>query len=294
MERIIQNTVEARSFHLVNGAFAHAWHRAATGLGKDATAHIFEAGTIPDTQNMQVPKGTELICITQNETSNGTSIPLKKIYELKKRYPRIPIVLDVVSSAPYPKIDFKKIDGIFFSVQKGFGIPAGLGVLAVCDTLVQKSIELRKKQKRIESYHDFESLLKKEAVFQTPETPNVLDIYLLSKVTTLMLEKGISVIRKETKQKEKILSSFFSKSTLGELSIKNKEARSQTVIVVNIHENKASHLIDALRKKGLVVGSGYKECKETQIRIANFPQHTVGDMYKLINALKIFEKKIGD
>jgi len=271
MERIIDNIVERTSFHFVNGSFAEAFVDAAEAKGKKAIRHSFLPGERIPMDTVIIPNNIELICITQNETSNGSSVPLKDIYELKKRYPKVPIALDIVSSAPYPKVDFKKIGCAFFSVQKGFGLPSGLGVLIVSDELVGKS------QKK--GYHDFPSLLSKSLKFQTPETPNVLDIFLLGKVIEDMNKKGIQKIRNETEEKAQLL------ETLGTVFIKNLSVRSKTVVVLETQE-KTKAIKEKLKKAGIIVGSGYGNYKDSQIRIANFPQHTLVDVKRLVREFK--------
>lgn len=271
MERIIDNVVKRTSFHFVNGSFAEAFVSAAQAKRKKVIVYNFLPGERIPTGTIPIPSDVELICITQNETSNGSCVPLDDIYLLKKRYPAIPIALDIVSSAPYPIIDFQKIDCAFFSVQKGFGLPAGLGVLIVSDTLVKKSEK--------KGYHDFPSLLSKSMKFQTPETPNVLDIYLLGKVVKDMNKKGIAIIRKEIEDK----ASYIEKS--GNLFNKNDRTRSKTVLIINTF-GKTKEIKAQLQKRGFIVGSGYGKYKDSHIRIANFPQHTKEQVRKLAFELK--------
>lgn len=285
MERIIANCVNKHSHHFVNGSFAKAFLNAAIAQGKTTTTHTFSPGEYIDMNTISIPHAAELICLTQNETSNGSCIPMKDIYTLKKRYPRIPLAVDIVSSAPYPAVDFKAIDIAFFSVQKGFGLPSGLGILIVNDALVRRS------QKA--GFHDFSSLAKKEALFQTPETPNVLYIFLLGKVVQDMLKKGIATIRKETNEKARLVEEYFeTHSDFGKLFIADRAVRSQTVLVIELGATVGA-FVESLAAKGFVVGKGYGEYKKSQIRIANFPQHSVGDFKRLVKAIALFFKQVG-
>lgn len=278
MERIIANCVNTQSFHFINGSFAEAFFNASEAQGKTANVLRFLPGERIDMDSVGIPEKTELICITQNETSNGSCIPMKDIYALKKRYPKIPIALDIVSSVPYPSIDFKKIDIAFFSVQKGFGLPSGLGILIVNDVLVQKSKQM--------GYHDFPSLAQKELLFQTPETPNVLAIYLLGRVVENMLSQGIAPMRHSIESKARLIEEVvLAHPDLGSFFIKDKEVRSQTVLAIEVG-NKVDVIIEKLRLKGFVVGRGYGIYKKTQIRIANFPQHSLNDFQSLRKELE--------
>ncbi|MBI4973634.1 alanine--glyoxylate aminotransferase family protein [Candidatus Roizmanbacteria bacterium] len=274
MERIIENMVINKSFHVIDGAFSQKWYDMTLSLGKKSLSTTLELSK--PVNSLTIPKHTELICITHNETSTGIMIPLSEIYRVKKRNPSIPIALDVVSSAPYAAIDFKYIDIAFFSVQKGLGLPAGLSILIVNKRLTQKSVG---------SYHAFKELFKKSVDNQTPETPNVLDIYLVAQVTKDMLKKRIQAIRLETEEKADMLYNFFETCNIGRPFITDKKYRSSTTIVIDVN-NKSEQIAGLLKKKRMIVGRGYGEYKNTHIRIANFPQHSMKMMKDLISAFR--------
>lgn len=285
MERIIQNTVGKTSFHFVNGAFGKRFYKTALELGKDAEKEEAPYGSGFQLNSIKIPQKSELICITQNDTSTGVSLPMTDIHNLKDKYPDTLIAIDVVSSIPYVEIDFTKIDIAFFSVQKGFGLPAGLCVLIVNEKAIDKARELQDKQISIGSYHNFLSLLEMEVKLQTPETPNVLNIYLLGKVCEDMNKKGIERIRKEMKKKADMIYDFFDKHETYKPFINDKIFRSDTTIVINLKDH-AKEVLYKLSKKGYVAGSGYGKNKNNHIRIANFPAHKITDVKKL---LKYFE-----
>jgi phosphoserine aminotransferase len=110
-------------------------------------------------------------------------------------------------------------------------------------------------------------------------------MYVLEKVIGGMLAIGIDKIRKEMEQKAKLLYDFLDSSELFTAFIQDKSLRSQTVIVADIQKTKKD-VKKVLAEKELVVGSGYGENKETQIRIANFPTHSIKDIKGLIKQLQ--------
>lgn len=282
MERVIENCVEKQSFHFVNGAFAKRFYQTAKELNKSPKMHEVPIGESFDMQKTPIPKSAELLCFTQNETSSGVAIPMEQIYALKRKNPKKLIALDVVSSAPYVTIDFKRIDVTFFSVQKGFGLPAGLGILIVSPKALAKARSLSEKLVSIGSYHSFLSLEATGVKEQTPETPNVLGLYLLGEVIADMLSVGIEKIRKETEKKATLLYDFFDKQKIYKPFVKDRRFRSQTVIVVQIPDGSKS-IIEKLKKERIIIGSGYGEQKDTQIRISNFPANKLSDMKKLLS-----------
>lgn len=283
-ERIIQNTVEKHSTHFVNGSFSSKFHEFSAELGNTALKLEVPFGSGFNVNDYQIPSESELICVTHNETSSGVMMPVSDINILKAKNPNAIIAVDSVSSIPYPQYDFSKIDTVFFSVQKGLGLPAGLGVWIVNDRCIDKANELKAKGKNIGTYHSLPSLLSNGLKFETPSTPNVFGIYLLAKVSGDMVKKGVDVIRKETELKASKLYDFAEKSPLLDIFVKNPAHRSQTVVVANTTGN-AADLISKMKESDLVIGSGYGSFKDKQVRIANFPATSVEQVELLIDKL---------
>lgn len=287
MERIIQNTVETHSFHLVSGAFSKRFFTIASQLGKKAEINEVPDGRGVDVKSIKIPREAECICVTQNETSTGVSIPVSDISFLKQKNSSSLVALDVVSSAPNVEVDFESADLTFFSVQKLFGLPAGLGVLVVSPRAFEKSKNLFEKGVGIGSYHNFLIMEEYARKYQTPETPNVLGIYLLGKICGDFLEKGINNIRRETEEKARILYKYFETCEKYKPSVSEKKFRSLTTIVIDTQGETAA-ILPHLEKNGFIVSRGYGAFKEDQIRIANFPSQSLKDVKGL---LSVFGKK---
>jgi phosphoserine aminotransferase len=290
-ERILQSCVQEESFHLVNGSFSKRFYEFAAELGKKAGKLEVSFGKGFDVGQVEVSAGAELVCLTHNETSSGVTMPVEDIHAIKRKYPDKLFAVDMVSSAPYPDIDFTLIDSAFFSVQKGFGMPAGLGVWVVNDKCLQKSEALRQKGLPVGTYHSLPSLWSKFKTFETPATPNVLGIYLLGKIAEDMNTKGLRTIRQETEQKASMLYKFLEQSTGTSAFVQNAAHQSQTVVVADVAKG-STELIQQLSSTGNVVGSGYGGYKEKQIRIANFPAVSVEQTQNLINEMQRLDRGI--
>lgn len=284
-ERIIQNCVEHTSFHCVNGSFSKRFYEFAGELGLNGIKEeaAFGKGFYPD--KITLPSDAEIICLTHNETSSGVSMPVSDINKFRTKKEDALVFVDSVSSLPYPAFDYSRIDSTYFSVQKCFGMPAGLGVWILNDRCIAKAEALLKKGKSIGSYHSIPSLLSKSKVDQTPETSNVFYLYLLGKIVEDMNNKGIENIRKETDTKAKLIYDYIAQSIVLTPSVEDAAHRSQTTIVANssISSTEINKLLEPF---DLAVGSGYGNYKEQQIRIANFPAHGLEATEKLIEKLK--------
>ncbi|MBX2842771.1 MAG: aminotransferase class V-fold PLP-dependent enzyme [Flammeovirgaceae bacterium] len=285
-ERLIQNCIADSSYHFVNGSFSQKFYDFSKMMGKNA--HVMEValGQGFDINNIEIPNEVEVIGITQNETSSGVAFPVEDIYQLRNQYPDKIIAIDAVSSVPYLNIDFQKIDSLYFSVQKGMGLPAGLGVWVFNEKLVEKVNELKAQKIPIGTYHTIPGLLKMAAKNQTPATPNVLGIYLLGKVCEDMNRRGIQVIRQETNYKAALLYNLFESNNLFEPFVKEKKHRSKTVAVGNLIGQSASEFLQKLGKYKMEVGKGYGGKKESQIRIANFPTHSKESIEMLVDLIE--------
>ena len=158
----------------------------------------------------------------------------------------------------------------------------------VNDRCIKKSEKVKEALGTIGSHHTISELLGKAKSFQTPCTPNVLGIYTLGRVAEAMNTKTIEVIRKETDIKAKLLKDYIGQCSFLDYGVAEPKHRSQTVIVANT-TIPASELNTKLAQYNLEIGAGYGKNKITQIRIANFPAHSIEIIEKLIAAFKDIE-----
>ncbi len=281
-DRQIENLVNQHTFHIVNGAFSSKSYAAAKAMKKTAVEHIAEHGQVADFSTLNIPEEAELICLAHNETSMGVATPLEDIYSLKQNYPDKLISLDVVSSLPVVDLDFNQVDSVYCSVQKAFGLPAGLGIWFFNEACLEKAAKVKEQGNHHSSYHAIQSLSKYHLNNQTPSTPNVLSIYLLGEVVKDMLTKGMDMIRRESKQKAALMYYMFDSNKIFTPFVKDTKVRSETVAVAEVDNPK--ELIDRLAAKGLVIGGGYGAYKTKHIRIANFPTHSKEQMELLVDS----------
>ena len=282
-ERIIQNLVEEQSFHMVNGSFSKRFYEIANLLNKKPKKLEVDFGKGFDDPSI-VPAGTELIGVTHNETSSGVSLPLDFIYALREKNPNALLAVDAVSSLPYPDFDYTKLDTVFFSVQKGFGLPAGLGVWMINEKCIAKAEQLLSKGISIGSYHSIPSLHSHAIKNQNPETPNVLFIYLLGKVVQDFIRRGIQTIRRETEYKSTLLYTALEKHTSVKAFVQDKKFQSKTVVVADCGDQ-TENITALLKSKGLHPGDGYGAFKKSQLRFANFPTHSKEQYELLVDVL---------
>lgn len=283
-ERQLQNLVIKDSHHFCYGAFSQRFYDFAQKLNYSPTQSKSEFGSIPPLNFNEIPEQTELISFALNETSTGVSFPIERLAEIKSQRPGALISVDGVSAFPVIDIDLSQVDSAYFSVQKCFGLPAGLGVWIVSPKAIEKANKKLASGHSIGAYQTIPNLIKNADKYQTTYTANVLDIFLLSKVTGDMLEKGIDVIRRESNYKATLLQHTVEKHPRLSHFVQDKSIRSKTVVVANTEQD-SHQIIDELDQKGFVLGNGYGKYKGKQIRIASFPTHSKEQIELLVDTL---------
>lgn len=278
-EIISQSVVEKASFHIYSGSFGKKWLEYAKHIIPATEALKIEANQSIDVPNLAIGEAFDLIAVTQNETANASQVPMSVLKELAEKYPEKMIAVDTTSSMGGIELDFSLADIWYASVQKCFGLPAGLGILIVSP----KAIEKAKRKGEKGRYNSLNFILENAAGYQTHYTPNVFGIYLLNRVL-----KDLEEIQKvDTRLRKRMLKleTAIAKSPKFRLLVDNEATRSTTVLAVSGSEELISSVKKAAEKEGMQLGSGYGPLKPTSFRIANFPAITDEEFDRLISFL---------
>lgn len=262
-EIIAQSFIQKKSYHFYNGAFGQKWFEYTKRLQPGAEGFLFGREE-KLSANTSFEKDS-VICVTQNETSNGTQVSNSILRELRKKNPGHLIAVDATSSMGGVVLDFKAADIWFASVQKCFGLPAGLAFM-VCSPA---AVSWAKTADEKNHYNSFNFMMDMMEKWQTPFTPNVIGIYLLMRV--MEDAPSIKETDKELRARFTEWEDFFQKTGTGTLLIKNKQVRSFTVLPIEASPDAVASIKKAAKKKGILLGEGYGDLKSTTFRIANFP-----------------------
>ena len=264
-EIIAQSLITKSSFHLYNGAFGKKWFEYTRRICSGAKSFAFDHNDLINVKKLKFGKDEGVVCLTQNETSNGTQVSNATIQSIKERYPDKLIAVDATSSMAGVFLDFKAADIWFASVQKCFGLPAGLGLIICSPAAMQKAKKIGEKK----HYNSITFMAEMMEKWQTPFTPNVLNIYLLKRV--MEASKTIREVNMKVQERYLLWADFLKdKQTLHHF-ITNVEARSFTVIPIEGKEDLITAIKSRAKKKNLLLGEGYGDLKSSTFRIANFP-----------------------
>lgn len=132
--------------------------------------------------------GIKAVLVTHNETSTGTTNPLKEIAAVVKDAGKL-ILVDAVSSLSSidVQVDAWKLDVVATSSQKGWMIPPGLAFVSISD----EAWKAQAQAKMPRFYFDFAKAKKFAADGQTPWTPAVSIFFGLDVALDMMLKEGL-------------------------------------------------------------------------------------------------------
>ena len=252
-EIVGQSLTAHASLHPYSGSFGKKWAEYAYKIKPPASLN--EA---------------DVLCIVQNETANGTQVSMDTLAQFRRDFSSL-IAVDAVSSMAGVALDWTLADVWFASVQKCFGLPAGLAVLVYSPAALKRAEEIGERA----HYNSLLFIHENFAKFQTPYTPNGLGIYLLMRV--LQQVPGITEVSARTKRRAADWYAFFGQEMARfpfTLLIDDPAIRSDTVIAVSGTEQAINAVKVAAQQAGITLGNGYGDWKSTTFRIANFPAIT--------------------
>jgi phosphoserine aminotransferase len=281
-EIIAQSLITDKSYHLYNGAFGQKWYDYTKRINPVAMPLPFGMDEKLNPDKLIFDQHEGVVCLTQNETSNGTQISNSIIKNIKKNNPNYLIAVDATSSMGGIKLDFKAADLWFASIQKCFGLPAGLGLLICSPQTIERAKILNEKK----HYNSLPFMISMMDNWQTPFTPNVMAIYLLMRV----LEKADAIddVHNKLEKQYYSWSDFLNQRKNLKHLVENSAVHSFTVLPVKSTPTFVEDLKKKAKKAGFLLGEGYGEFKSSTFRVANFPALKSREIADLKSFLKVF------
>jgi phosphoserine aminotransferase len=278
-EIIAQSLTRSKSVHYHNGAFSKKWAEYTQRLVLGVEEISFGINDLPTIDKNKVYD--DVVCITQNETSNGTQI--RDISPFRTEFPEAIIAVDVTSSLGGIELDYLQGDVWFASVQKCLGLPAGMGLMICSPQALKRAEEINDRKYYNSLLFIHENFIK----FQTHYTPNVLSIYLINKIISNI--SNISIISERLKMQADNWYNFFENienESFGKVLIQNPLVRSDTVIAIGGLEEQIKAVKALTKAQNIMLGNGYGSWKNTSYRIANFPAIEDFEIKKLKDVLR--------
>lgn len=279
-----RNLVEKEAFCFTNGHFSNSFSECLNAWGKKCVMNEATWGELNNHQNAKIPKTAEIIALCHNETSTGVCSNSSIIKELRNKNSSKILVIDITSSVGCASYNISDADVWYFSVQKGLGLPSGLGVMIVSPNAIKRSKNLLEAGQK-QGFYNFTNMQKKMAneKYQTMSTPNILGIYLLGKQLERFNKKTLKSIEQETTERAKKIYNFFDAHNKATPFVTNKSIRSPYTINIKIEENAFNAYKKRAIKEGIQLGTGYGKLKKDCMRIANYSAINDRDIEKLFD-----------
>ncbi|MHA1291810.1 MAG: pyridoxal-phosphate-dependent aminotransferase family protein [Promethearchaeota archaeon] len=195
MEACVRNLLnnDEKGLFLSIGAFGDRWYEVGVLNGKKAVKESIEWGkaiTQDVLPNILEKDKYSVVFLQSNETSTGVYNPIDDIIPIIKDYGAL-VCVDATSSMAGIKIEVDKlnIDVCLASVQKCFALPPGMAVASLSEAAIEKSSQVKNRG----FYFDFQTLLKKNKINQTPTTPPIPQIRgLVTQLNYILKEEGLN------------------------------------------------------------------------------------------------------
>ncbi|WP_229244088.1 aminotransferase class V-fold PLP-dependent enzyme [Emticicia sp. CRIBPO] len=283
-----QSLIRGKAQFLYSGAFGKKWFKyAVTNPQINPTekypkpvlrgSRFFED---QEAATVEIDPENDLLCLVDNETSNGTQINTENLEKLRRLNPSAVLMVDATSSFGGVAHDFALADVWFASVQKCLGMPSGMSIMLVSP----KAIALAREVNERNHYNSLLNILENFDQYQTHYTPNILSIFLLKRLNHIL--PSIGEIDKKTKARAADFYAFIKNETTFDLVVSNENTRSDTVFAIKSDPEQLKVLKGKAKEQGIILGNGYGEWKENSFRIANFPAITDEDFDRLKNVLR--------
>lgn len=288
MELTIRNLVRTTSFHYVHGSFSKLFADVSARLYKQAIRDEAPWGQGNRYTAVHAPAEAELICMTYNETSTGVMCTNADVAAVRAAHPHMLLAVDITSIAAMQQLNIADADIWVCSVQKGFGLPSGLGLMFVSPRAVAKAKELEQDGTNLAGTFTFSAMQEcMEKGFQTICTPNTLNIYLLGKQLVRWNQSGgLAEQEKRTREKAQMVSAFVEHHPALNFYVQDASQRSTSVLCIQADPHRIAAMHEAAKAEGITLGSGYGKLKTDTFRIANFPAIQPADIWKLTTVLE--------
>ncbi|MDR2463222.1 MAG: alanine--glyoxylate aminotransferase family protein, partial [Verrucomicrobiales bacterium] len=286
MEAAVRNLVTKKVLTCMNGAFSDKWHGVATTNGKAAEKLQVEWGQpiLPEQVDAKLATGEfDAVTLIHSETSTGTLSPIEDIARLKRKYPDVMFIVDVVSSLSTKKIVFDElgVDVMLAGVQKALALPPGAAVFTISEAALKKAGQIADRG----YYGDFVEFRANHDKNMTPSTPSISHFYALESKLDEILAEGLDARFARHLENAMIVREWVRKNGF-ELLPELQYATVGLTCIKNTRNIDVAALVNWLKKnKNIAIDGGYGKIKGATFRISSMGDETPAGIYELMSCL---------
>lgn len=279
---LAEGATTGSSLHLYSGDFGRRWWEQTAKVQPNVKGIEYTPEDDLAELDLRSFEEQELVCLTHNETSNASQLPLDVLARIRERVQTGLLAVDATSSIAGVQLPIHEADIWFGSVQKAFGLPAGLCPLIVSPRAVLRFREIGFDGK----YNSLVKMAGRYEKAETTHTPNVLGIYLLVRLMEEL--PPIAEIDQRTKERQQRYENLIQEHPLFTPLVNRPANRSHTVVGARADEANIRRVKAEAAEQGLLLGNGYGQLKASSFRIANFPALQDDEVGRLCHFLSDF------
>jgi aspartate aminotransferase-like enzyme len=292
MEMAIRNLPDGEILALVNGGFSERFALVAESCGRTVRRIVVPWGAAFDLDIVEetLKSGkTVAITVAHSETSTGVLTNPRPIAELAHQYGAMAVV-DSVSGAGGASLmtDAWQLDFLLTGSQKALALPAGLSFAVASPEYIERARTVKHRGFYFDvlQYDDF------AAKNQTPSTPATSLLYALETQMGDIGREGIERRWERHEQMQDLTLNWvhgFSERRGVDLRVVAPEgSRSPTVTVIALPDGLTGpEVVEAVRARGITIGSGYGQLRNTTVRIGHMGDHTVDGVQRCLNVCDV-------
>jgi phosphoserine aminotransferase len=274
--------IERTSQHLSFGEFSSKFAAAASAAPHLDEPQVVEspAGTHP----WPVPSpGVDLYALTQNETSTGVMMPLRRPEGTDGSL----VAVDATSGAGGLRFDPTQLDAYYFAPQKCFGSDGGLWLAVLSPSALARSASVKASGRWVPASLDLGIAIEQSRLNQTYNTPALATLVMLADQLEWMLAGGgIDFAAGRSERSARTLYGWADSSGYTTPFVAKPDERSNVVATIDFDPTvDAATVAKILRSNGVVDTEPYRKLGRNQLRIAMFPTVDPDDIEALTRCI---------
>jgi phosphoserine aminotransferase len=275
--------IENRSQHLVFGEFSSKFAAATKEAPflDEPTIIKSEPGTHP---LAQAENGIDVYALTQNETSTGVAMPIKRPGGTDGAL----VLVDATSAAGGLAVDANEFDTYYFAPQKSFASDGGLWLALMSPAAIARVEKIASSGRWVPAFFDLTIAIENSRLDQTYNTPAVATLILLAEQIEWMNSNGgMAFSSGRTSDSASRLYGWAEKTSYTTPFVTDPSMRSNVVGTINFDESiDAMKIAAILRANGIVDTEPYRKLGKNQLRIGMFPAIEPSDIDALTASIE--------
>ena len=274
---------------IVNGAFSDRFAHIARNCARDTDVMNVAWGEVPNLDEVRrrlVGRRYAAVTVAHSESSTGALTDVRALNALASENGTFCLVDSVTGIAATP-LDFDawQMDFVLTGSQKALAMPPGLAFGVASEAYMESAAKTSDRGLYFDLV-EFDEYGKKN---QTPNTPAISLLHALDAQLANILDETIS--RRWARHAAMAIQTWdwvesCSRSTGLPLRVLAPAgSRSTTVTAVALPETiKGSALVEAVKRRGFTIGSGYGKLRDATVRIGHMGDHTPAGLARCLDA----------